>query len=96
MSKARLLILRDRNQITLPGECVPENVNQYEYEILPDRSILLKPLVNIPASQLYYWTKRWQEGEKQAEDDIEQGQVQQHKNVNALMSTIRKRRAKNI
>ena len=40
-----------------------------------DGSICLTPQVAIDRSQAYFWTKRWQEGERQAEEDFRAGRV---------------------
>ena len=37
--------------------------------------IILRPIVTIPKSQTWFWKKDWQKGEKEAEVDIEKGNV---------------------
>lgn len=88
------LILRNRNQVTLPKEMTPKGVEEFEYEKLPDGSFLLTPLITIPASQRYFWTKRWQEGERQASDDIRHGRFKDYDNVEDLLSDLRNARKK--
>lgn len=38
-------------------------------------NLILKPAETIPKDQLYFWSKRWQEGEQKAEGDISAGRV---------------------
>ena len=51
--------------------------------------VLLKPAKLIDASQAYFWTKEWQEGEKEAEQDIRRGRVQGFPSVKNLMKDLR-------
>lgn len=32
-------------------------------------------MIQIPKDQAWFWTKEWQEGEKEAEEDIKAGRV---------------------
>jgi len=41
---------------------------------LGDR-IILRPQIHIPRDQAYFWTKEWQVGEREAEEDIKAGRV---------------------
>lgn len=40
-------------------------------------------------SQIYFWTKEWQEGEREAEEDIRKGRLKKFKNVKQLMKELR-------
>jgi len=40
----------------------------------------------IDRSQVYFWTKRWQEGERQAEKDIHSGHVKIFDRVDVLIA----------
>ena len=53
-----------------------------------DGSIRLTPQVAIDRSQAYFWTKRWQDGENQAEEDIRSGRVQKFDNVDDLVADL--------
>ena len=37
--------------------------------------ILLRPAKLVDPSQAYFWTKEWQDGEREAEEDIRKGRV---------------------
>ena len=91
--EAKYLTLGKRNQLTLPREVVAEGAVLYCCERRDDGSILLTPQVPIPAAQAYFWTKRWQEGEKKASADIRAGKVSRPLSADALFSDLdRKRR----
>ncbi len=47
---------------------------------------------SIPAHQAYFWTKRWQDGEKEASRDIQSGRVRKHDSLEKLFSHLERRR----
>jgi len=38
-------------------------------------NLILTPAATVPKGQLYFWSRRWQEGELQAEQDIQAGRT---------------------
>ena len=52
------------------------------------KNLCLHTLVGIDRSQTYFWTKRWQEGELQAEEDIRSGHVINFYNVADLIADL--------
>ena len=52
--------------------------------------VLLKPAKLIDPSQAYFWTKEWQEGEREAEEDIRKGRVKAFKSVKELIKDLKK------
>jgi len=52
--------------------------------------VLMKPAKLIDPSQAYFWTKEWQEGEREAEEDIRKGRVRRSKGVRELMRDLRR------
>ena len=91
--ETKYLMLGKRNQITLPRESVSEGASLYKCERLEDGTIILTPQVPVPAAQSYFWTKRWQEGEKKASRDVRSGRVHRHDDAASLAARLdRKRR----
>jgi len=43
---------------------------------IEDDKVILVPMKLIPAEQVWFWTKEWQKGEKEAEEDIKAGRKQ--------------------
>lgn len=74
-TQTKQVLLGKRNQITLPKEFIPDNITMFECERRDDGTIVLIPYITIPAKQAYFWTPRWQEGEKEASEDIKQGRL---------------------
>jgi len=42
----------------------------------------------IDKSQAYFWTKRWQEGEREADEDIKAGRVKTFDSVDKLIKDL--------
>ena len=65
-------------QITLPAsvrkELGIEEGDLVEIEVVDERAVLM-PKKLVDKSQAYFWTKRWQEGEREADRDIKAGRV---------------------
>jgi hypothetical protein len=43
-----------------------------------------RPPLFVPSDQLYYWTRKWQDGEREALGDLEEGRSRVFDDVNAL------------
>ncbi|MGD0878655.1 MAG: AbrB/MazE/SpoVT family DNA-binding domain-containing protein [Anaerolineales bacterium] len=87
-----LLQIRNNGQITLPTS-IRRKTNlksgdMLEVNIEADGSIRLTPQVAIDRSQAYFWTKRWQEGELQAEEDIRSGLWKKFDNADDLIADL--------
>jgi len=67
-----------KHQITIPREIFKklnlEVGDLVEAEIV-DNGVLFIPHKLIPKDQAWFWTKEWQEGEKEAEEDIREGRL---------------------
>ena len=51
--------------------------------------VLIKPAKLIDPSQSYFWTKEWQAGERDADEDIKAGRVKRLRSVKELMTDLR-------
>ncbi|MCK4387347.1 MAG: AbrB/MazE/SpoVT family DNA-binding domain-containing protein [Dehalococcoidia bacterium] len=78
-------------QITLPAsvrrELGVEVGDLVEIEIVDDRAVLM-PKRLVDKGQAYFWTKRWQEGEREADEDIKAGQVRTFESVEELINDL--------
>ena len=88
---AKTIMLGKRNQVTLPQELIPEGTELFHAERLGNGNLLLIPQASIPASQIYFWSRRWQEGERQASQDIQAGKLHPHHSTRDLFSYLDKR-----
>ncbi|MDQ7837538.1 MAG: AbrB/MazE/SpoVT family DNA-binding domain-containing protein [Thermodesulfobacteriota bacterium] len=83
--------LRRRSQVTLPSEVVKKMKLQEGDNldiIIEDDKIIIKPVLVIDRSQSWFWSKKWQEMEREADDDIKHGRVQKAKDVKELIEKL--------
>lgn len=68
-------ILRN-GQITLPRkmrDILKIKEGDFLQTAVEDNKIILTPQKLVDSDQAWFWTKEWQEGEKQADEDIKNG-----------------------
>jgi len=80
-------------QITLPAS-VRERLGIEEGDLVEievvDESAVLVPKKLVDKSQAYFWTRKWQEGEREADEDIKAGRVKAFDSVEELISDLEK------
>ena len=78
-------------QVTLPAsvrkELGIEGGDLVEVTVEDDRAVLL-PKKLIDKSQAYFWTKGWQEAEKEASEDIKAGRIKTFDTVEELIEDL--------
>lgn len=57
---------------------------------LENGKIVLVPMKLVPAEQAWFWTDKWQEGEKEADDNINTGKVKSFNNIDDLLEDLDK------
>jgi AbrB family looped-hinge helix DNA binding protein len=87
-----VLQIRSNGQITLPAS-VRRKANLKEGDLLEivveeDGTVRLVPQVAIERSQAYFWTPRWQAGEREADEDIKAGRVRKFDSVDDLIADL--------
>lgn len=92
-----VLQIRSNGQITLPA-AARRAANLKEGDILEvvveqDGSIRLIPKVAIDRSQAYFWTRRWQEGEREADEDSRSARVKRFATIEAAIQFLDERDA---
>lgn len=69
-------VVRGKGQITIPADIRKaahlEEGDPIELEVV-EGGILLRPRKVIDATQAWYWARPWQEGEREAADDLAAG-----------------------
>ncbi len=80
-------------QITLPAS-VRKQAHVHvgdlvDFEVRED-GILIKPLVTVERSQLWFWTKRWQDEERKVQQDFRKGRVKVSRNVKEFIDELDK------
>jgi AbrB family looped-hinge helix DNA binding protein len=87
-----VLQVRSNGQITLPTS-LRRQANLHEGDLLEvvveeDGSLRLIPKIAIDRSQAYFWSNRWQQGERQAQQDLEAGQYQDYANIDEFNQSL--------
>ena len=86
------LQVRSNGQITLPTS-VRRQANLHEGDLLEvtveaDGSLRLTPKLAIDRSQAYFWTQRWQQGERAVEEDLQAGRYQDFASMDDLIDAL--------
>jgi AbrB family looped-hinge helix DNA binding protein len=88
-----VLQIRRNFQITLPAS-LRKRLHLSIGDILETEikagKIIIKPKKAIDAEQVWFWSKEWQEAEKEAEADLKEGRVKKFKNVEDLIKDLDK------
>jgi len=78
-------------QITLPASVRErlgiEEGDLVEIDVEDERAVLI-PKKLVDKSQAYFWTKKWQEGERAADEDIKAGRVKTFDSVDELIKDL--------
>lgn len=78
-------------QITLPSlvrrELEIEEGDIIEISVENDRAVLV-PKKLVDKNQAYFWSKAWQEGEREADQDIKEGRVKSFQSVEELFEEL--------
>ena len=87
-----VLQVRSNGQITLPSG-VRRKANIKEGDLLEivveaDGTLRLVPKIAINRSQAYFWTRRWQEGEREADDDLIEGRFEDFSSMEDLIADL--------
>ena len=78
-------------QITLPASVRKqlgiEEGDLVEIDVEDEKAVLM-PKKLVDKSQAYFWTRRWQEGEREADEDIKAGRVKSFDSVDELIKDL--------
>jgi antitoxin MazE len=78
-------------QITLPAEIRKklgiEEGDLIEIEVKDEQAVLI-PKKLVDKNQSYFWTKEWQEAEREADKDIKAGRIKVFQSVDELIKDL--------
>lgn len=83
--------LRERSQITLPAKIIKNlklKTGDHLDIVLKDDKIIIKPVLIIDRSQAWFWSKEWQEKEKEVEEDIKGGRIYHANDIDELIESL--------
>lgn len=85
-------VLKKKGQLTIPKE-VRKMLNLKENDELgfsvEDGKIVLRPVITIAKDQMWFWTGKWQEAEREADSDIEHGRVESFTDVDEAIKFLK-------
>lgn len=94
---SELIQLRKKAQLTLP-QSVRQKLGIEEGDFLDVQvrsgEIVLRVKRLVDKEQAWFWSERWQQGEKVAEDDIRAGRVHNFPDARSAITFLHKRAAK--
>ncbi len=70
--------ISSQKQITIPAKLFQKlklDVGDHVGIVEEDGHLILTPYKLIPKDQAWFWTKEWQKGEREADEDIAAGRV---------------------
>ncbi len=76
--------VREKFQVTIPEdvrEKIPLNVGERVEVVARGGEIVLRPVVEIPRTQAWFWTREWQDQLTQSKKEIARGKVKVFKSV---------------
>ena len=83
--------IRSRSQITIPSEIIKKlNLKQGDTldVTVEDDQIILRPVVAVPKDQVYFWSKEWQQDEKQIQSNIENDKIKSAQSKDELFKDL--------
>jgi len=85
--------IRRNFQVTLPAmirKRLGLDIGDVLEATVKDGKIIIIPKKTIDASQVWFWSKKWQEAEREAEADLRAGRVKKIKNIEELIEDLDK------
>ncbi len=76
--------VREKYQVTIPQEVrgkIPLKVGERVEVTARGTEIIIRPIVEIPRDQAWFWSKEWQEQIAQSIKDLERGKMKVFKSV---------------
>ncbi len=76
--------VREKYQVTIPEDVrgkIPLKVGERVEVVARGGEIVIRPVVEIPRDQAWFWSKEWQEQIAQSMKDLERGKIKVFKSV---------------
>ncbi|MFC4769821.1 hypothetical protein [Effusibacillus consociatus] len=67
-----------------------EEGDLFQVEIEENGRVILTPMKTIPADQVWFWTKEWQEGMREAREDFQEGRFKTYGSMDELVEELEK------
>lgn len=88
------IVIRNRNQITIPREYAEyvgiSEGEELMYDITDDGALILRPVITVPKNQAWFWTEKWQAEEREVDEEIRTGQISAPQNLEDFIDDLKK------
>lgn len=91
--KPEKLTIKKRGQVTIPKnirDLLGLNEDDQLELVIEDGKIVLQPIMTIAKDQAWFWSPKWQQGEKEAEEDIKNERVTTFDNADSAIAFLRR------
>ena len=93
MSNRSFVGVRGRGEIVLPAELrrrlhLDQPGAQVEVVERDDGVIELHPHVSVPADQVWFWTREWQDGERRVDEHVAAGEITVSADVDQFLQDL--------
>jgi antitoxin PrlF len=90
--RGRRATVRAKNQVTLPKDVadalhVAEG-DEVEFDVAESGEVVVRGLATIPADQRWFWNLEWQEGEREASEQIASGKTTAYPSVDDMFDDL--------
>lgn len=92
-SEARYVALQGRGTLTIPADLrrllhldLPGAMA--ELVVRDDGVLEVRPKVPVSADQAWFWTERWQQMEREADDDVAAGRVTRYDDADGFLASL--------
>ena len=84
-------VVRAKGQVTLPREIREAlHVNEGDdirFEVT-DEGVLMRGMTSVPTDQAWFWTARWQKGEREASEQLERGEGRAYSDAESFLDSL--------
>lgn len=84
--------VREKYQVTIPEdvrEKIPLKVGERVEVIARGKEIVIHPVINIPRSQAWFWSKEIQQKTRKADENFKSGNFKRYKNIDSLINDLK-------
>lgn len=89
--KVEKAVLKKRGQLTIPKsirDALKLEENAQLDVTIENGAIVLQPVITIAKDQAWFWSDEWQEGEREAEEEIKSGNVATFNSLDDLFDDL--------
>lgn len=76
--------VREKYQVTIPEDVrnkIPLKVGERVQVVARGGEIVIRPVIEVPRGQAWFWTSEWQEQVAQSMEDVKEGRTKAFKSV---------------